>query len=278
MRKIKLLSLIIPVLIFVISCNHFYSKFSGLRSLETKEKWDSEIWEGLLREIDDERGDVFSALKTLIKDRIISPVIFAGYVEGGAGDEIFLLSPRNTKLRLSVWDRTFLWKKTEGGTNYVFHLYADGKEVLKEPQDQKRRTQISDEEVDLIPKVEYTWDVKTCVKICNLSLSSSAFDRPKFLVMTKEEEEEVSDWLFIVDEWCQKKNIKSLETKVALCALVFEHFGLYMEEEDLLKGALKDYPDSATLHLILSGCLDIMECPRGAEGEYLKARELSIPE
>jgi hypothetical protein len=281
MLKIKIkardiLPLIIPVLIFTISCEPVFLKFQAFRPSEAREKWDIEVWEGLLFEIDGGKGGVFSTLETLIKEKMKSPVIFAGVVEGGAGDEIFLLSPRNTRLRPSVWDKRFIWKKTEEGTNYVFHLYADGKEVISDPQKDNKGTMVSDEEVDFSPGVEYTWDITTCVKICNLSLAASAFDRPTFVLMEEGEEEEVSEWLSVVDGWCGEK--ADTEREIALSALVLEQFGLYMEEEEILRRGLKDHPDSVTLHLMLSGCLDVMGCPRGAEQEYLKARELSISE
>ena len=239
-----------------------------------EESWSAPVWRGLLAKIDDAKGEPFVSLKRRIEDRIAHPPVFAGEREGRRSDEIFLISPRNTKIRPSLWNRTFVWNLAVDGRDYVLHVYSGESEVVKRPMGKGRRAIVSEREAPFIPGVEYSWDVSLCVERCNLVLSSRPFLRPKFRLLSSTDEERIVRGLDAVTAWCRERGISKSEEEVALTALVLEESGLFMEQQQLLEKELKRRPESLLLHLVLSGALLGMNSPSGAQQEYEAARVL----
>ncbi|MBN1574625.1 MAG: hypothetical protein JW984_15615 [Deltaproteobacteria bacterium] len=242
--------------------------------------WRSEAWEELRAEIRDERKGLFNdkglfgEIDSLIKKKIEATPVFAENVKGRPSDEIYLLSPRNTAVRGSLWDGTFRWNWAVGGSNYVFHLYKDGAEIVETPRNGKRTINLKDS-VEFIPGALYTWDVTCCVNICNLPLSSNAFDRPEFFIITTDEERAVEREIIAVARLSASRGTGGSPVDIALRGLVLERHRLYMEEVKLLSDGIKKHPKSALLHLVLSSVSDLTACPLKAREEYERARELS---
>lgn len=273
------ISIFILLSISLVSC----SIVSTLIEPVERGDWRSKVWEELREEIREERKGLFNdkglfgELDLMIKEKIDTPPVFAENVKGGASDEIYLLFPRNTAIRGSLWDGTFRWNWAVGGSNYVFHLFKDGVEIFEAPRRGKRTINLK-KSVKFVPGVVYTWDVTCCVEICNLPLSSNAFNRPEFLFLTPAEERTVERE---IDEVSRRSAIKGIEgspTDIALSSLVLERHKLYLEEVDLLLGEIEKHPDSALLHLVLSSVYDHIGSPSMARKQYGRARELSNEE
>ena len=293
-RRMKYISIFFAILIagtILSSCAIRVSviHFSGLFKDEGQ-SWSYDVWMGLKTEIADEKGEVFKVLKDDIKKKMNEPVIFAGDIDGFSTEESFLLSPRNTMVRPSNWDKTFYWQRAERGRDYVLHIYAGGKELLELPQGNDSKLTISCQFLEFEPSVEYNWDITLCVDLCGLHLSSNVFDRPSFELLTPEEEWEVSLWLGEVSrnfssnrlipwldggggEWNDNRFYLETEDEIALKGLVLEHFGLFMEEEALLAAGIERYPESTVLNLMISGAYDLMGSPGKAREHYLRAQE-----
>ena len=261
--------------IFVTSCSHL----TFLHGPQAKGDCRVETWEALRGKIEGERKGIFKdkgffgELDLQIIEKIETPPLFAGAIKNGATDELYLLSPRDTLIRKSNWDGTFRWNWAVGGSRYVFHLFKDGKEILKVPRE-SRRTIYLKEKIDFSPGVVYTWDVTCCVAICNLPLSSNAFDRPEFSFLTTDEEKNVKGDIETISQWCKSKGIYDSPTGIALRALILEKHKLYIEELDLLVDGIKQYPNSALLHLVLSSVYDQTDSPVKATEEYEKAEKI----
>ncbi len=274
-RKLKIAISILP-LFYLASCS-IVSTIIG--PLEVGD-WRYEIWEGLRAEIKDERKGLFKdrglfgEIDLLVKKKIEATPVFAENVKGRATDEIYLLSPRNTRVRGSLWDGTFRWNWAVGGSNYVFHLHKDGVEILETPRGGKRTINLKDS-VEFVSGPVYSWNITCCVSICNLSLSSNAFDLPRFTLLTPEEEREVEIEVDAVARWSVSKGVVGSPVDIALRGLVLERHRLYMEEIELFSDGIEKHPDSPLLHLLLSSVLDLTGCPSRAREEYERARELS---
>ena len=245
--------------------------------------WRPKIWQGLRAEIRDERKGIlkdkglFGEIDLLIKEKIEATPVFAESVKGRASDEIYLLSPRNTAIRGSLWDGTFRWNWAVGGSKYVFHLYKDGVEMLETPRGGKRTINLKDS-VEFVSGPVYSWNITCCVSICNLSLSSNAFELPCFTLLTPAEEGEIEREIDAVTRFSVARGITGTPVEIALKALVLERHRLYMEEIRLLSDGIEEHPDSALLHLLLSSVSDLTGSPSTARAEYKRARELSAKE
>ena len=256
---------------------------SFLHGPQLKADWRAETWEALRAEIDVEREGIFKEkgffgeLDLQIVEKIETPPLFAGAVKNGATDELYLLSPRETLIRKSNWDGTFRWNWAVGGSNYAFHLFKDGKEILNVPQKSKRTINLK-ESIKFAPGSIYTWDVTCCVGICNLPLSSNAFDRPEFSFLTPTEEKNAKGEIDTITGWCQSKGIYDSPTGIALRALIFEKHKLFIEEEGLLVDGIEKHPNSALLRLVLSSVYDQTGSPAKATEEYEKAERISNTE
>ncbi len=267
--------LFFAIAIFLPSCSHL----PFLRGPQPKANWRIETWELLGSEIKEEREGIFKdkgffgELDLQIIEKIEIPPVFAGAIKNGATDELYLLSPRDTMIRKSSWDGTFRWNWAVGGSSYVFHLFKDGKEILNVPRESKRTIYLK-EKIDFSPGVVYTWDITCCVAICNLPLSSNAFDRPEFSFLTPNEEKYVKGDIDTISQWCKSKGIYDSPAGIALRALILEKHKLYIEELDLLVDGIKKYPNSALLHLVLSSVYDQTDSPAKAAEEYEKAEKL----
>ncbi len=269
--------LFFAIAIVITSCSHI----SFLHGPQPKADWRAETWEVLRSEIEGEREGIFKdkgffgELDLQIVEKIETPPLFAGAVKNGATDELYLLSPRDTSIRKSNWDGTFRWNWAVGGSSYLFHLFKDGKEILNVPRKSKRTINLK-ERIKFAPGFVYTWDVTCCVAICNLPLSSNAFDRPEFSFLTPTEEKYVKGEIDTISGWCKSNGIYDSPTGIALRALILEKHKLFIEEEDLLVDGIEKYPNSALLRLVLSSVYDQTDSPAKATEEYEKAEKISI--
>lgn len=242
--------------------------------------WRSETWEGLRTVIREDRKGLFKdkglfgELDLTIKEKIDMAPVFAENIKGRPSDELYLLSPRNTKIRGGRWDGTFRWNWAVGGSNYVFHLYKDGVKIVESPRSGKRTINLSDS-VKFVPGALYSWNITCCVAICNLSLSSNAFARPEFSIMTPEEESVVEGESEILNRKLTSRGIEGSPEGTALNALLLERHKLYLEEERLLLKGIEKHPDSPLLQLVLSSVYDLTGCPAKAREAYEQARELA---
>jgi hypothetical protein len=276
---IRRLVSVVLVTAFLASCSIVTTCFSSFFTTESShDQWQEKLWGELLPAAKKVRGvnrEVSSALTEIIKKKMERAPVFAEKKGREVGDETFLLSPRNSLIRPSRWDRSFIYKGAEKGYGYVFHLFCEGEEVYSKPVEKERRVVIDETAYRFQTGIEYTWDVTLCVELCGLHLSATPFHRPAFRLLTEDEERVVSDWLRGVERW--ENDLVSVDAveKVALTALILEHFGLYMEEEELLLEKITDNPDSALLHLVLSGVYELMGFSTRATDAYDTARELS---
>ncbi len=257
------------VQLFVVSCALFPRPAPG-----SPEPWSSPVWRGLLVKVADTKGEPFASLRERIEQKIAYPPVFAAKEEGKNSDEIFLLSPRNTKIRPEAWDRTFRWNLAERGRDYILHIYRGDNEVIKREMGSAHRATVSESEAAFLPDIEYSWDVSLCVERCGLHLSSRPQLRPKFTLLSDEAGKRVTEDLDAVREWCRERGMSGSEEEAALIALTLEGSGLFMEEGQLLDKEIKRRPDSVLLHLVLSGALYGMNSPWGARREYEGARAL----
>jgi len=148
--------------------------------------WYDAAWCDLSSTIEEERGEPYESIRSIIeRKREIEP-IFAMDVQGGSGDDRYLLSPRNTRVRLSSWDGSFHWNLAENGRNYIFHLYADGVETVNRMLPVTTKTRVQDDACRFVPGVCYSWDITLCVVACNLRLSANPFNRPSLPSLQKQ--------------------------------------------------------------------------------------------
>ncbi len=240
--------------------------------------WSTPIYDRLIVDIEKAEGRPFDSIRGIVEDRITRAPVFPPATEKVRSDELFLLSPRNTELRPSVWDRTFTWNLAEGGRDYTLHAYSKDNEVLRRTMGNARRAVVSGPDAPFVPGVAYSWDVSLCAGRCNLHLSSRAALRPTFTLMTPAEETVVASDLSAVQAWCDGAGLVGSEEATALEALTLEASGLFMEEQQLLDKELKKRPGSVLLHLVRSGGLSAMNSPYGARDDYEKARALAEKE
>jgi hypothetical protein len=224
--------------------------------------------------IGDAKGEPFTSLRRLIEHRIAYGPVFAAVDPGKNSDEIFLISPRNTKIRPEMWDGTFFWNLAEKGRDYILHVYSGESEVMKRAMGSAHRATVSESEAVFAPGTEYSWDVSLCVERCGLHLSSRPQLRPKFTLLSALEGKRVTEELDAVRAWCREHGMSGSEEEAALIALTLEGSGLFMEEGQLLDKEIKRRPDSVLLHLVLSSALYGMNSPWGARREYEAARAL----
>ncbi|MBN1883234.1 MAG: hypothetical protein JW885_13790 [Deltaproteobacteria bacterium] len=236
--------------------------------------WYDAAWTDLSDSIEGKRGEPYESIRSVIEEKRRIEPIFAVDVQGGSGDDRYLLSPRNTRVRPSFWDGSFRWNLAENGRNYIFHLYADGVETVTHMLPVTTHTRVEDDECQFVPGVTYSWDVTLCVVACNLRLSANPFDRPAFTVLTEEEDAAVQRWL---DELASTDSGEiDSETGAALTALALECHELYLEEEEYLLEAVEIYPESIILRLILAGAYDLMKSPEQARAAFELARDLAV--
>jgi hypothetical protein len=237
------------------------------------ELWSTPVYRGLLATIEKAKGEPFNSIRLIVDDKIAHPAIFPAAIEKMRSDELFLLSPRNTKVRPSHWDRNFRWNLAEGGRDYILHVYSGDNEIFKRLMGEAHRAGVSEHDVILGRGVVYSWDISLCVGRCGLHLSSRPALRPIFYLLSEAEEAAVAGDLETVSSWCRDNAVEPQE-ETALVALVLEHWGLYMEEDELLAGAIKKKPGSMLLTLVRSGALYAMNSPFGARDLSEKARVL----
>jgi hypothetical protein len=240
--------------------------------------WSTPIYDGLVVDIEKAEGRPFDSIRAIVEDRVARAPVFPPATEKVRSDELFLLSPRNTRLRPSVWDRTFTWNLAEGGRDYILHAYSKDDEVLRRTMGNARRAAVSELDAPFVPGVVYSWDVSLCAGKCNLHLSSRAALRPTFTLMTPADEALAASDLAAVRAWCDEEGLAAREEATALAALALEASGLFMEEQQLLDRELKKRPGSILLHLVRSGALSAMNSPYGARDEYERARALAEKE
>ena len=255
--------------LFVISCALFPSPAPPRTEL-----WSSPVWRGLLAKIADAKGEPFASLRERIENKISYPPVFAAKEEGKNSDEIFLVSPRNTKIRPETWDRMFLWNLAVNGRDYILHIYSGESEVMKREMGSAHRATVSEPDAAFLPGAEYSWDVSLCVERCGLHLSSRPQLRPRFTLLSDEAGKRVAEELAAVKTWCHERGMSGSEDEAALIALTLEGAGLYMEEGQLLQKEIRRRPDSVLMHLALSSALYGMNSPWGARREYEAARAL----
>lgn len=236
--------------------------------------WSTPVFERLLAVVAAAEGQPFDSIKNLLNERIARAPVFPPATEKIRSDELFLLSPRNTVIRRSAWDRTFTWNLAEDGSDYILHAYSKDDEVLKRRMGKAHRTAVSEHDAPFIPGVVYSWDVSLCVERCNLHLSSRAVLRPTFVILSEAEEAAVAGDLSAATAWCEAAGIARSEEGTAVTALALEAAGLLLEEQQLLVRELRKHPNSVLLHLLYSGALSAMNSPYGARDEYEKARVL----
>lgn len=258
------------VLMFVCSC-------AGLPAAHTPPAaplWSTPVFQRLAATIEEAEGRPFDAIRKTLDDRIARAPVFPPATEKIRSDELFLLSPRNTAIRPSAWDRTFSWNWADGGSSYILHAYSKDDEVFSRRMGDARRAFVSERDAPFVPGVLYSWDVSLCVERCNLHLSARPALRPTFVILPAAEAVASEADLAAVAAWCEAATIARSEEGIALTALALETARLYMEEQQLLAGELKKRPNSVLLHLIYSGALSAMNSPYGARDEYEKARTL----
>ncbi len=236
--------------------------------------WSTPVFERLLAAIDGAEGPPFDAIRQMLDERITRAPVFPPATEKIRSDELFLLSPRNTAVRPSAWDRTFTWNWAEGGSSYILHAYSKDDEVFSRRMGDARRAAVSEHDAPFVPGVVYSWDVSLCVERCNLHLSSRAALRPTFVILSAAETATVDRNLGAAAAWCERAGIGRSEEGIALSALTLEAGRLFLEEQQLLVKELKKRPNSVLLHLVYSGALSAMNSPYGARDEYEKARTL----
>jgi hypothetical protein len=236
--------------------------------------WSTPVFEKLLTVVAGAEGRPFDAISAIVNDRIARAPVFPPATEKIRSDELFLLSPRNTMIRPSVWDRTFSWNWADGGSSYILHAYSKDDEVFSRRMGDARRAFVSEHDAPFVPGVEYSWDVSLCVERCNLHLSAKPILRPTFTILSAAEAAAVEGALSAVTAWCETAGVAKSEEGVAVTALALETAGLYMEEQQLLVKEIKKRSGSVLLHLVYSGALSAMNSPYGARDEYEKARTL----
>jgi len=236
--------------------------------------WSTPVYERLLGLVDGAKGLPFESIEAMLNDRIARAPVFPPPTENIRSDERFLVSPRNTAVRSSVWDRTFAWNWAEGGSNYILYAYSKDEEVFTRRMGDARRAAVAERDAPFVPGVTYSWDVSLCVERCNLHLSAKPALRPTFVILSAAEEAAVVGDLAVVADWCEGAGIARSEEGTAITALALENRHLLLEEQQLLVKELKKHPGSVLLHLVYSGTLSAMNSPYGAREEYEKAREL----
>lgn len=270
MPRLRLLVVVMGAICLVYSC-------VGLPSAPSppaRPLWSTPVYERLLGLLDGAKGLPFESIKVLLNDRIMREPIFPPATENIRSDERFLLSPRNTAVRPSAWDRTFAWNWADGGSNYILYAYSKDEEVFTRRMGDARRAAVSEHDAPFVPGVIYSWDVSLCVERCNLHLSAKPALRPTFVILSAAEEAAVDSYLAAVAAWCEGAGIAGSEEGTAITALVLETEHLLSEEQQLLVKELKKHPGSVLLHLVYSGALSTMNSPYGAREEYEKARDL----
>jgi len=235
--------------------------------------WYDTAWEELSDSIESKRGEPYESIRDRIDEKREVEPIFAVGVQGGSGDDRYLLSPRNSRVRLSAWDGSFRWNLAENGRNYIFHLYVDGAETVTRMLPVTTKTRVEDDACWFVPGIAYSWDITLCVVACNLRLSANPFDRPWFDILTEDENAVVEGWL---NELAGNGDVDG-ETAAALTALALECHGLYFEEETYLLSAIEAYPESVILRLVLAGAYDLMKSPERARAAFEEARDLALP-
>jgi hypothetical protein len=235
--------------------------------------WYDAAWEKLSDSIEVKRGEPYESIRDRIDTKREVEPIFAVGVQGGSGDDRYLLSPRNSRVRLSAWDGGFRWNLAENGRNYIFHLYADGHETVTRMLPVTTKTRVEDDACRFEPGIVYSWDITLCVVACNLRLSANPFDRPWFDILTEDEDAVVQQWL---DELAGDGGFDT-ETEAALTALTLECYGLYFEEEAYLLEAIEAHPESVILRLILAGAYDLMKSPERARKTFEEAAGPAVP-
>ncbi len=236
--------------------------------------WSTPVFERLLAVVAAAEEQPFDSIRNLLNERIARAPVFPPATEKIRSDELFLLSPRNTVIRRSAWDRTFTWNLAEDGSDYILHAYSRDDEVLKRRMGKAHRAAVSEHDAPFIPGVVYSWDVSLCVERCNLHLSSRAVLRPTFVILSEADEAAITGDLSAATAWCEAAGIDRSEEGTAVTALALEAAGLLLEEQQLLVRELKRHPNSVLLHLLYSGALSAMNSPYGARDEYEKARVL----
>jgi hypothetical protein len=240
----------------------------------TEQLWSTPVFDRLLKTIEKAGGPPFDSIRKILEGRIARAPVFPPATEKIRSDELFLLSPRNTALRASAWNRMFSWNWADGGRDYVLHAYSKDSEVFKRAMGDARRAIVSEHDAPFVPGVAYSWDISLCVERCNLHLSAREALRPTFVILPAEEEAAVDMSLTAAAAWCEGAGIAKSEEGVAIAALAREAARLYMEEAELLTKELKKRPDSVLLHLVYSGALSAMNSPYSAREQYEKARAL----
>ena len=132
--------------------------------------WSTPVYGRILSDIDKAEGLPFDSIRQILEDRRARAPIFPPATEKISSDELFLLSPRNTALRSSVWNRTFSWNWADGGRDYILHAYSKDNEVFRRAMGDARRAVVSERDAPFVPGVVYSWDVSLCVERCNLGL------------------------------------------------------------------------------------------------------------
>jgi len=236
--------------------------------------WTAPVYDRVLLNIREAEGLPFDSIRKILEDRRVRAPIFPPATEKISSDELFLLWPRNTALRSSIWNRSFSWNWADGGRDYILHAYSKDNEVFRRAMGDARRAVVSERDAPFVPGVVYSWDVSLCVERCNLHLSSRAALRPTFVILSAAEEAAAAGDLAAVTAWCEGAGISGTEEVAAIVALTLEAACLYMEEAQLLQKEIKKRPNSVLLHLVYSGALSAMNSPYGARDEYEKARAL----
>jgi len=143
-----------PVLsIFLIPVLCLFSACASLPVSDTPRAplWAAPIYEDLLAAAKKAEGRPFDAVRETIEKRIDREPVFPAATEKIRSDELFLLSPRNTKVRPSSWNRAFIWNQAEGGRDYVLHVYSGDSEVLRRPMGSARRTMVTEHDAPFVP-------------------------------------------------------------------------------------------------------------------------------
>ncbi len=240
----------------------------------TVELWSTPVYNRVLKAIEKAEGSPFDSIRKILEGRVARAPVFPPATEKIRSDELFLVSPRNTAVRASAWNRMFSWNWAEDGRDYVLHAYSKDSEVFKRAMGDARRAIVSEHDAPFVPGITYSWDVSLCVERCNLHLSARDALRPTFVILPADEEATVDKDLTSAAAWCDGAGIARSEEGIAIAALAREAARLYMEEAELLTRELKKHPDSVLLHLVYSGALSAMNSPYGAREQYEKARAL----